>query len=316
MAAINGCLLKNASALTSQNFSTAAVVSWDTNVYDTSGFHTGTDGKITIPVEHNGKYGIFTSCLSLANVNGTIYLRSFMLKNGSASFIGNSGTSRFLANGNGQSANSMWMQFNSPPVLLSTGDYFETQLRTNDGSIDVQAESTWGLYVIENVNVTQRCLTAISADKTTQNYSTPTAIAWDGADVYDTDGAHDPSSSNDSIIIPSSMNGKYGVLFATAEASLGTNNTSSSLAISKNGSLTYAGMGGNSGECGPVNFYLPNAQTQLIKFATGDVFKALCYFQDTSVTLLNSTVTGFGLWVYGGVLNTGRHPGLLLTGAG
>lgn len=61
-----------------------------------------------------------------------------------------------------------------------------------------------------------------SANQTTANYTTATAIAFDGADEWDTDSFHDPSSSNTRMTVPADgwyeVIGQAGLdLFSTGE---------------------------------------------------------------------------------------------------
>lgn len=66
----------------------------------------------------------------------------------------------------------------------------------------------------------QGCLATLSGDKTTQNYSSPVTIAWDGTDIYDTNSAHDPVTNNSRITIPSAWNNLYGIFTFTASIAL------------------------------------------------------------------------------------------------
>src|SRR5262245_10631853 len=200
MASIKGCVLKNTIAPTGQTgFGTASPLQWANNLYDTDSFHAGTDGKITIPSVHNGKYGIFTGCVSQTSGtslgDGSLWSRFQLVKNGSASFNGAAGQYTIVVQ-NGQAATNGWTSFVSGAVPLATGDAFELYWRTNSApapGLTISTESSFGLLIIDDLSsVTQRTLAKLNADKTTQNYSTPTFITWDGTDVYDTDNVHDP----------------------------------------------------------------------------------------------------------------------------
>jgi len=300
---IRGCVLKHSTDQTAQDYDTApAVVPFNGNVFDTEGFQTGTDGTITIPSWLDGSYGIFTGTLSLANVTGddAHWMQSVLLKNGTAGFIGCGGRSGIQASGNGQLGTSFWGSFNSPVNLLTSGDTFKLQLwNNNDNDTTVKAESTFGLYVIDNASITQRVLATLSADLTARNFTTPAVIPFN-TDTYDTDAVHDTVTGNSKLIVPAAWDGLWGVVYAAVVITSGTNNTTSSLAIRKNGtSLTYNGFGGNSGHCGPVSTFCWQVQTQILQFATGDYYEALMYSSsDSSVTVVAGG-TYLGAWVYG-----------------
>lgn len=54
------------------------------------------------------------------------------------------------------------------------------------------------------------CRAVLNADINTANYTSATAIPFDGADLFDTNSFHDPSSNNTRITIPD-LTGTYGV---------------------------------------------------------------------------------------------------------
>lgn len=90
------------------------------------------------------------------------------------------------------------------------------------------------------------CSAKLSADATTQNYSTSTAIPWDGADEFDTDGFHNPASNNTRMTIPD-LTATYGkkaakvTVFATVSTSNATASDWVALRINKNGSALIGG---------------------------------------------------------------------------
>lgn len=90
------------------------------------------------------------------------------------------------------------------------------------------------------------CRAVMSADQTAANYSTNTAIPFDGADQFDTDGFHDPASNNTRITVVD-LTGTYGVrakkvsLCGTVSISSGTADQWVFVNIFKNGSLFLPG---------------------------------------------------------------------------
>ncbi len=280
-------------------------LSFDTVMNDTDGFYSaGSPTRLTVPASVNGQYGIITGCLSTTLVNTGISGYALFYVNGAILGIGNAGVSTGT-NGNGQSTASSWMQIISMPVLLNTNDFYEFRANIGDGSITINTESNFGIYVDDNQSITQRCLAALSGNLTTQNFTTPTALPFAGTDVYDTDNIHDPSSSNTKLIIPASLNGKYGVVYGSINSTLVAAQTVQSVAIRKTpsggaASLTYNGFGGQSAVS--VNDFSDAAlivQTNVIQFLTGDAYELLVYNNDTSITVNNNAMTALGLWVYG-----------------
>ncbi len=286
--AIKGCLLNTSAGLTAQDLTSATVLSWDTEVYDTDGFHTGSGSKIIIPSSVSGR-GIFTGMVATANVgSGSIFPR--IIKNGSFVYTGAVGAGRPIS-GNGQSTTSNWTQINSGPLLLTAGDEWELDIRiSSDTSVDVTTASSFGLYVYGQAHATIGCIAQLNAAQAGQNFQTPAAISFDGTDILDTNTIHDPSGAPTKFTIPSAANGLYGIVHSTAQASSVTNAAGHSLAIrrtrSGTPSLTYAGFGGNSTVNASFGFaFMPSAQTQVHQFTTGDEYEALLWVDDASVTL-------------------------------
>ncbi len=298
---IRGCVVKK-SGTESVNFSSGNnAVAFDSEVFDTDGFHDNatSNSRITIPSSVNGQYGVLTACLSVSSVNTSSDAYLTFSKNGATAGVAGAIDSVFML-GNGQATDKAWLHIVSGPLLLATNDYYEAAANFSDSAITLQAESNFGIYIDDNQTITQRCLAALNADLTTQNISATVALAFSGTDVYDTDSIHDPASANTKLIIPSALNGKYGVVHGGMHTSNETGQSQISVAIRKNSSLTYDGFSGRSGTTvnGFTNGAL-SAQTNLVQFATNDFYELLVYTNDTSITILNNPATFLGLWVYG-----------------
>lgn len=295
--AIRGCLLNKTADETGSDYSAGATVAWTREIYDTGGFHAANDDAIIIPSAVNGRYGVFTAFLSLSSVSANNNCIVSIRRGASIEYIGWVGTTRHMQ-GNGQQTTSGWMQISSGPVLLTTGEEYDVHLTSSDNNINIESESSFGLVVIDSTTQIQRVLAKMNADQTTANYSTPAAVAFDGADVYDTDAIHDPSSNNTKLIIPPALDGKYVRVGAQVLLAAATAGQVCSVAIRKGGSLTYDGIGANSGQIAQLAEAWVQAQTQVIQVSTGDEFELLLYSSDTSVTV-ESDVTSFGLRVVG-----------------
>jgi hypothetical protein len=140
-----------------------------------------------------------------------------------------------------------------------------------------------------------------AADETGADYSTPTAIAWDGTDVYDTHSAHNPSSSNTKIIIPASLNNKWLMFRASVAVNNMNNSAAHSVVIrrtrSATPSLVYDGVGAQS-EANSAFTTACSIQcaTQAIQAATGDEYEVVYYNADTSVDIIAAR-SNFGFFV-------------------
>lgn len=288
---IMGALVKNSADLTAQNFNFTNVT-WNSEVYDSDGFHdTGSNtSRLTVPSAANGRYGIIKGCIRLSSVANSSDVACAIIKSG-ASFteIGKQLSRSGSAGGYG------WIEVESHPVLLATGDFFELQLKCSDTSTTLDANAS--SFSIEVLPASFKgVLAKKNADSTLQNFSTPADIAFDATDIYDTDGAHDPSSNNTKIIIPSALNGKYGILHSNIDTALIAGGSTNSVVIQKGNTNAYNGFGGNGGGNGTFANSWLSGRTQIVPLVTGDEFTAQFYTNDTSVTLSAATTT-FGLRV-------------------
>lgn len=291
-AAVPGALVKQSGDLTTQNYSGFPTLAWDAEVRDTDAFHdTVTNNtRLTVPAAYNGRYAILKGCMRLSLVASGSTAALEILKGGAAFAQGGVNVVQ------GGTATTAWVEVESQPVQVSTGDYFELLAYCSDTS--VTREATGSFFSIEILPASfQGVLAVLNADATA-NYTTPTALAWNGADSYDTDAAHDPASSNTKIIVPSALNGKYGILTAVFSGTSDlTFNSSVSAGILKGATAAYDGFGGNGGHNGSFTQPWVTARSQPILLTTGDEFTAQFWNgSDTSVTL-ESTLSSFGLRV-------------------
>lgn len=303
--AFRGVLLKKGADQAAADISAGLNLSFDdvsSEVADTDAFHEGVTNpsRITIPSAVNGERGILTANVSLADF-GTLGLLLQIQKNGSTwtetPFASHSATS------NGHNATTAWGQISSRAIVLTTGDFYVFRLVGNDNSVTVKAETNFGLAVLDTF-AGGYVLAKKASDQTGANYSTPTAIAWDGTDVYDTHSIHSPSSNNTKLIIPSSHNNKWVFVRANILANNVAVNTDQSLVIrrtrSASASLVYDGVGINGTTTGAFEAGARgiHCSTQAIQVQTGDEFEAVYYNADTSVDIIAARST-FGLWVVG-----------------
>ena len=291
---VMGCLVKNTSDLTSQNYSSGGVIAWASEVYDTDAFHStsSNQSRITIPSAANGRYGILKANIRLSSVSANQNVNVGINKGGTPFYIG-------FGQQNAQSGSSSygWVEAETQPVLLTTGDYFEAAMFCNDSSTTVDANAS--SFSLEVLPVSfQGALCKINANVTGHNYSTPEDLTWNGTDVYDTTGAdqHDPASNNTKIIITSGLNGKYAILQSNVYTSLVAGGNTNSIAIQKGNTNIYNGFGGRGSHNGTFNNTSLSGRTQIVQLTPADEFTCQFYIDDTSVTLEES-VTSFGIRV-------------------
>lgn len=294
---VTGALLKKSVDQTAADYSSQPAVAWDEELYDSHGFHAGGDDFFTVPASMDGEYAVFHAQASLEQVTVGSDNRLLIQRDTGGGFANFNGMGHMHNKvGTGQSATQTWLQCCTAPLLLVTGHKYRTNLYSDDTSVTVEAaRSTFGIRVL-NRRTTQRVLAKLNADLTAQNFTTAGVIGFDGADVYDTDSIHSPTVQNSKLIAPSSLNGKWAVIRAAVMTGV-DNGGLISLAIRKNGSLSYNGFGGKAVESNTLTTSWVSVFTQPIQLVTGDEFEALFWNgTDTSITI-SSSATCLGLQV-------------------
>ncbi len=296
-----GALVKNTSGLTAANFNVGtgadtdgAYITWANNIYDTNSFHSVADtSKLVIPANvPASQYCILTACVSLSSVTANGSLQLGIFKNGANTYNEFGGRTMLTLTSGGPLD---YIQVRTAPLLMTPGDFFQAKLWSSDNSITVASTSSFGIRVLDSNTQTQRVLTRKAADQTAANYSTPTPIAWD-QNVYDTDSIHSTSVQNTKLIIPSALNGKYGVITASVECGAVTAATEAYAIITKGG-VEFDGFGGNAAVTNiGLHAFVVNSQPVLL--ATNDAYETVLYSQDTSITV-TATLSSFGLIVVG-----------------
>jgi len=291
---ITGALVTKAADQTTFNSGAFPSLTWDSEVYDPDGAHdnvTDNNGLI-IPSAWNGKYGIFRGTVALSSVTANSTLRSVMQK--FVSSVDTPWVGRPWVSLHGGNFTVASQTPSTPPVLLATGHEYRIAINCSDTSVTVEAdESAFSVQVLDTLT---GCLCKKAADQTAANYSSPAVVAWDGTDVYDTDGLHDPSSSNTKIIIPSSLNGRYGVFHTTIYMEAASSGQQTSAYIRKNGSADYVGGSARSGQNTANTSVGIVVTTPPILLTTGDEYEVVLYSSDSSVTV-QEEYSAFGMYV-------------------
>lgn len=167
--------------------------SWDSEVYDTDGFHDPgvNPSRLSVPVGVN-----LVRLIANTQVNGTVDVTGQLLKNG-ALFTG-----AFSKDTGGVTRNTS--NFVSPILEVVGGtDYFELQITVATNQTLDAGDRTW--FAIEEVPATVKRALCIRSANQGISANTPVAIIWDGADVYDTDSIHDPVTNNTRMTVPAGV---------------------------------------------------------------------------------------------------------------
>jgi len=109
----------------SQSLGNAAgvIIDWDTELFDTDGFHSGSSSRLTVPTGKGGKY--LVGCMGKFAANATGYRNTSIRLNGTTYINGSSGAN-VGASGSAQTINIFARSF-------AAGDYIEVDAYQNSG---------------------------------------------------------------------------------------------------------------------------------------------------------------------------------------
>jgi hypothetical protein len=290
---VRGALITKSADQTAVNATGGHIPTFNTSVYDTDSI-VQSNQYFQIPAGLNNLYGIFTLTLSFSSATAGDGYQCWLPQNGNGSLFSGSFvwkgipiTGGKLA-GNGQASTASWLTMSTGPVLLATSDRYEgTFQNLTDTSITIEQESSFGLLVLESF-ADGYCIAKLAGDLTGVDYSTPTAIAWNGADIRDSHGTHSATITNTKFVIPAALNNKYVMVGANIYATGVTGTSAFSVAIRMNGSLTYTGFSGASPQSPTTGISTTagaTCRTQAIQVVTGDEFETLVYCADTSIDI-------------------------------
>lgn len=171
---------------------TTTTLTWDSELVDTAGFHDAAtnNSRLTVPP---GVLLVRLSASIVATSPGAQAVLS-LIKNG-ATFAG-----RFIRDETPAAPSRLCAT--SAILAVSAADYFEAQALTgNATNIETNNESWFQIEVLDPA--TKYCLVNKGVTQTV-SASTDTALAFD-SEVADTDGAHDNSTNNSRITVPSGV---------------------------------------------------------------------------------------------------------------
>lgn len=143
----SGCLLVHSTTESVAN-AVSYQLSWDTEIYDTDGFHDTVTGnsRITVPANKGIKLVRLTAGIDWA-ANGTSYRMARFLKNGSV-FDGGAGSTLYVTSATTNAFNNIA----SPVLACADGDYFEVSVyQSTGGSLNVNDTTYTHFFGLEVV---------------------------------------------------------------------------------------------------------------------------------------------------------------------
>ena len=208
--AFSGAMVKKAADQTGADYNLGAepfgvVVGWDTEVYDTDGWHdTGSNtSRFTVP--SGVSYVRMTANLRFnGTITGSVAVFVWVMKNGDT----NTATRHINLPICMEDVSDGFSTIRLPnlvsgPIAVTPGDYLELMLFTkNDDSVTVEALSWCAIEAIANFS---GCLVKKSADETAADYGTAdVALTWD-TEAFDVGGWHDTGSNTSRLTVPSGV---------------------------------------------------------------------------------------------------------------
>lgn len=277
-----GARVRKAADQTAANYVSGAAVAWDTESYDTDGFHDNVTNNTRLTVPAGVTKVCVTGCIyaTLSNSTSQVQLRKNGVSSGDSFANQNAATIGSTVDGN---------QAETGIVDVSTGDYFELFYINSDSSVTIDSTRSWfQIEVIQSNSVASDtfagCFLKKSADQSAANYSAGAAVTWD-TETYDTLGFHDTGANTSRITVPAGVTKIR--LQGFIKASLVTANTVHSLQITKNGTAVWNGSTEiiESVANTDVGIY---TSTPVIDVSAGDYFELFYFNADTSITVVSA----------------------------
>lgn len=205
-----GCSLTKSATQAITTGGSGTAITFDGEDFDTDGFHDNSTNpsRITIPAGLGGWY-LFGCNVALLNLGGDKEEIVRLVKN-------NSGSTLFLMGRNRQgSATTSPGNGGSQPFFMVPGDYMEVTVQHDNGS-NIDARQTSGgtqFWCIKmdagKVGNGIGAKATRTTDQTGVVTATGTAVVFNGAESFDTDGFHDTSTNPSRMTIPAGLGGKY-----------------------------------------------------------------------------------------------------------
>jgi hypothetical protein len=202
--AFSGCMVKKGADQTTADYNPAAVVTWDTEVYDVGGWHdTGSNtSRFTVP--SGVSYVRVTANIRLLAVTGSALAYVWVIKDGD-----NNAATRHINlpiamedSPDGVSSTLRLPMVVSGPIAVTPGNYLEIVVNLPaDDSVTLEALSWATIEALDNFS---GCLVKKAVDQTAADYGTAdAALAWD-TEAFDVGGWHD-GGDNTKLTVPSGV---------------------------------------------------------------------------------------------------------------
>jgi len=226
---------------TTQNVSTTAALTLDTEEFDTDNFwNSGANTRMTIPAGLGGKYLLIarthTAEITASAPQSVIWLR----KNG-ATVISGSGAG---ANTSGTQDLNSYEYVSTCVADLVAGEYVEVMAFSTTsiafGHANDEIATAFTIIKLDSGKVGGGIgAKAVNTAGTSIANNTVTPIPYAATDLFDTDNFHDTVTNNTRMTVPAGLSGKYLIQAqVTWNGVLGT--TSSYAIIKKNGTIDLA----------------------------------------------------------------------------
>lgn len=236
---------------------TSLILSHDTEVYDTGGWHStsSNNSRLTVPSSVS-VVRVITNNLTTTTGGG-----GYHLKNG-ATFRGMGGKTTETAGNDGVNLSSALLE-------VSIGDYFEFEAVAAPSVDSAAGVSSW--FAIEKVDSSLKRALVNRSSNQSISAATTTTINWN-AEVYDTDSWHDTGSNTSRLTVPS------GVSLVRVGGNLTAANTGqSALSFFKNGA---GARGLPTYDCEVNGTERLNAWSAPLEVSAGDYFEMRVFATD------------------------------------
>ena len=143
-----GCMTTRADDFVDQDFTTATAIPWDTDVYDSDGFHSlvTNNTRITIPAGQHFIKARLTASLGFLSIGSNMTVIVQIRKNGSLEYNGVG-----AINTNTGIASTAQVSCSTPVIPIADNDYFEVFVQVlGDAAVTIDASrSTFSIQVVE-----------------------------------------------------------------------------------------------------------------------------------------------------------------------
>jgi len=184
---------------------TSTTMTWDNEVYDTSGFHDNVTNNSRLTAPSTKRYRVSAN-LQAGTVTGQLVV----------SFLKDGATARGLPARDVERNNTENVNAVSAPIDFTAGQYAECQAFHTTATSITNNTGVW--FSMEEVPASHLCALVYKSGSQSISANTDTVLAF-GAEVYDDASMHDNTTNNSRLTVPS------GVTQARVSFGVKTNST-------------------------------------------------------------------------------------------